>query len=87
MTTLLFFITIYFIVSYFAFDLIKQIKKKQPKNELPGTITKPDVQSLFSQKQRYKEKSKKQYVITKNTPKNYGMFLQYNGKQKWSKKI
>ena len=66
--------------------MIKQYKKKQPWKELPVTITKPDVQSLFS---RYKDKKKrkdKKTIDVINNPKNFGQYLQATGKQKWVKK-
>jgi hypothetical protein len=65
--------------------LISIKKRKQPNNELLPTITKPDVQSLFS-KSKDKKKKERQIVFFKSTPKNYGQYLQQTGKQIWNKK-
>lgn len=85
MKTAVFFIACVAIIVYIVIDFISQYKKKQLKNELPVTITKPDVQSLFSGYKDKEKRRKKQYIEIKNTPKNYGQYLQSTGKQKWIK--
>ena len=73
------------IITYLIVHLISTKKRKQPNNELLPTITKPDVQSLFS-KSKDKKKKERRIVFFKSTPKNYGEYLQQTGKQIWNKK-
>lgn len=77
----------YFIGYYVTILLSRKFnkKRKQLNNELLPTITKPDVQSLFS-KNKDKKKKEREIVFFKNSPKNYGEYLQQTGKQKWAKK-
>ena len=74
-----------FLIAYLIVFLIRSKKRKQLNNELLPTITKPDVQSLFS-KSKDKVKKKKEIVFFKSTQKNYGEYLQQARKQKWDKK-
>jgi hypothetical protein len=73
------------IITYLIVHFIRTKKRKQLNNELLPTITKPDVQSLFS-KSKDKKKKERQIVFFKSTPKNYGEYLQQTGKQIWNKK-
>ena len=74
-----------FLIAYLIVHLIRTKKRKQLNNELLPTITKPDVQSLFS-KSKDKKKKEREIVFFESTPKNYGQYLQQTGKQIWNKK-